>query len=244
MEKRPIVYVALDYNDRQSNLGLARELAEKVDSDNFGFKINLDSLLDFWFGASNPSRFVSEIISYRRPVFLDLKMWNGGRTMANIARGAKVLGVDIINMYPHAGGKFMGGVVKALEGTKTKLFGLTVLTHYTDEDTQRLYGKNLSDAVRMLAEMNQEYGAHGIIVPGTQLEVVRDIPLLKLCPGIRPEWYQDRKDNDQEQVVTHKEAIERGADYIVVGSPIRKSEDKPKALERILKEIGVMQSET
>ena len=191
MERKPIMYVALDYNNQESNLSFARELSDGVDSDRYGFKINLDSIADFSPNALNPNSFIRRISTNGSPpVFIDMKMWYGGRTMENIARGCADLGVSIVNIYSHAGGKFMRRVAQSLEGSNTRLFGLTVLTHYTDADTQRLYGKSLGEAVRMLAQMSYDNGAQGIILPGTQLDVVSDIPLLKLCPGIRPDWFE------------------------------------------------------
>ncbi len=234
---RPLVYVALDYDGQKKNLDFARELAEGVSSDDYGFKINLDSFAYFHPDAWTPYAFVSEIRLLGRPVFLDLKMWNGGRTMSNIAKGCAELGVDIINMHAHAGERFIKRVAETLKGSGTKLFCVTVPTHYNDEDTRKETGKSLSDTVRMYATISRDGGADGIIVPGTQLEVLKDISLLKLCPGIRPVWYVDTKDNDQEQTVTPREAVEGRADYLVVGSPIRKSKNKAEALEKILSEV-------
>ena len=226
-------YVALDYDTQGENYQFAKSLADEVQSDKYGFKVNLDSIADFSEGAKNPRGFLEDVVSLGKPVFLDMKMWNGGRTMSNIAKGASGIGVDIINMYPHAGGRFMEKVAKSLEG-ETKLFGLTVLTHYTNEDTQWLYGLDLPDAVRMLSIMNYENGADGIVVPPTQLDTVNDIPLLKLCPGIRPSWYNNQKDNSQEQIATPSNAVNNGANYLVVGSPIRKACNPVDALESIL----------
>lgn len=235
---KSIVFVALDYDSQQKNFSVAHNLAREVDSNSYGFKINLDSVANFSPDAQTPYSFIRSITDLGKPIFVDMKMWNGGRTMENIAKGCADLGVDIVNMYPHAGGKFVEKVRGALEGTNTKLFGLTVLTHYTDDDTKRLYGKNVRDTVRMLAEMNNEFGVDGIVVPGTQLEVVRDFPYLKLCPGVRPSWFEDKKVNAQEQIVTPEEAISQGANYLVIGSPILKSGNPSAALERILTELN------
>ncbi len=237
MKPTPLVYVGLDYDCQEDNLAFARELSQKVNLEGFGFKVNLDSVANFSPEAMNPHSFIKEISSYGKPVFIDMKMWNGGRTMCNVAEGCASLDVDIINMYPHAGGKFLRKVASVLEGSKTKLFGLTVLTHYTDEYTQRIYGKNLSDTVKMLADISYDNGANGLVLPGTQLETVRDIAMLKLCPGIRPTWYGDKKANVQEQIVTPSEAVVGGADCIVISSPIRKSTNRPEALEKVLMEV-------
>lgn len=236
MEKR-LAFVALDYDSQKDNIEFAKRLVNEVDSDKYGFKINLDSVADFSPTALNPYSMVKRVKDLGKPVFIDMKMWNGGRTMENIAKGCVDLGVEIINMYPHAGGKFMRRIAKVVAGSNTKLFGLTVLTHYTDEDTMELYGKDVKASVEMLAVMNYEFGADGIVVPGTQLDVVRRIPIQELCPGIRSIWYEDKKANDQEQIVTPKQAFDGGADYIVVGSPIRKSDDSAEALKRTLDEF-------
>lgn len=234
---KPFVFVALDYNTQSENLDFAKKLSI-VDSDRFGYKVNLDSVVSFSSSDLTSYQILLELKKLGKPIFVDMKMWNGGRTMSNVAKGCADCGVDIVNMYPHAGGKFVRRVRSSLDGSSTKLFTLTVLTHYTDKDTQRLYGKNLSDAVRMLAEIGYESGADGLIVPATQLDVVYDIPLPKLCPGIRPDWYKDKKDNSQEQVMTPSGAISRRANIIVVGGPVRKSKNQVEALERILEEIS------
>src|SRR3989344_4603582 len=215
MTKR-MLYVALDSTNQKENLKSAAELTKRVLHGNYGFKINLDSVANFSSGALSSHDMVKTILDYGKPVFVDMKMWNGGRTVESIATGCAELGVDIINMYPHAGKAFYERVLSALKGSNTKLFGLTVLTHYTDEDTQRLYGKDVRDTVRMLAEMNNDFEVDGIVVPGTQLGVVRDFSYLKLCPGIRPSWFEDKKANSQEQVITPKEAVSQGANYLVI----------------------------
>ncbi len=232
------LYIALDSENQRKNIENAQYLAKNVQGD-YGFKLNLDSVADFSSQALNPYSLVRVIQETNKPVFVDMKMWNGGRTMGKIAKQCAIfLGVDIINMWPHAGEKFYKRVLSELEGSNTRLFGLTVLTHYTDADTQRLYGKSLKDAVRMFAEMNVEYGAHGIIVPGTTLDVVKDLNVTKLVPAVRPVWYEDKKANEQEQTVTPEEAFENGAEIVVCGSPIFKSEDPLKSLERILSDIS------
>jgi len=209
MANKGFVFVALDYDSQLDNISFATKLAENVHSIDYGFKINLDSVANFNPDALSPFAMVSAINKLYRPIFVDMKMWNGGRTMENIAKGCADSGVNIINIYPQAGKKFIEKVKRSLEETNTKLFGLTVLTHYTDKDTQRLYGKSLRDSVRMFAEMNQEFGVDGIVVPGTQLDVVQNFSYLKLCPGIRPEWYENKKVNEQEQTVTPIEAISK-----------------------------------
>lgn len=239
---KPIPYVALDLPGPASAIAMAKTLSENMNTvpgQEFGFKINLDTLLDFGADPLSARDVIREMKSLFRPVFLDLKMWNGGRTMSRIAERAAELGIDIINMYPHAGAKLVERVAKSLEGSQTKLFTLTVLTHYTDEDTRKLYGKNLSESTRMLAQIGIDAGAKGIILPGTQLDAVRDIKVPKLVPGIRPGWFSEPKTNDQEQTVTVEEAIRGGASYLVIGSPILKATNPVDALRLVLDEMAI-----
>jgi orotidine-5'-phosphate decarboxylase len=239
----PIVFVALDHKTQGENIDFANELTKEVESPNYGFKINLDSLLKFEETAINPYSFIQHIKQLARPVFVDLKMWNGARTMCNIAKGCADLGVDIINIYVHAGPLFIQNITDTLYKykTKPKVFGLTVLTHYDEIYTQCFYQRNLEETIAHLVDLCDYYGCSGAILPGNMLHVAKKYKrLLKLCPGIRPEWFGDQKANYQEQVVTPSQAIEGGADYIVVGSPIRKSDNPPEALQRILEEMGVV----
>lgn len=235
---KPFIYVALDLETQEKAYLFAERLSAEVPEPNFGFKLNLDAMLDFSDGAVAPRKFIERMRGIGRSLFVDLKMWNGGRTMARIAKGCADCGVDLINMYPHAMGNFVRKVVEALEGSATRLFTLTVLTHYTDDDARTLYGMDLKSAVRSLAVLGIENGAHGVIVPGTQLEGLGTLDVPKLVPAVRPAWYTDTKANDQEQAVTPEEAVKGGAQYLVVGSPILKDKDPSKALDRVLGDVG------
>lgn len=241
MSGKPLLYVGLDYDDTAQALEFARELNE-VPRDGFGFKTNLDGVI--WEGLRNPESSTRKIIATGRPSFIDFKMWNGGRTMSNVARQCADVGVDLINMYAgHAGEKFIGQVVRAVEGSKTKVFGLTVLSHYTDADCQRIYGCSLKDAVRKLADIAYNGGCHGIIAPGTALDVIQHIPLPKLVPAARPRWYGKTGENSQEQESYIDDAIRAGADFLVCSTPIRKSSDRKAALIRTLDEMVAAASE-
>ncbi len=245
-DKRTRLYLALDYDGQKKNLGFAREISAQVPNPNYGFKVNLDSVADFSPDAMNPFTFVEELTRLRRGVFVDLKMWNGKRTMSNIVRGCSKLGVDIVNVYAHAGVKFITALRGALaeanacNGTNTQLYGLTVLSHYTEQDCFKLYEKNLPYSVRMLAELAMKGGVDGLILPGNQLHIVSDLQVRKLCPGIRPIWYEDTRANDQEQTSTPKEAIDGGATDLVIGSPILKAPNPKENLERLLADLSLV----
>jgi orotidine 5'-phosphate decarboxylase subfamily 1 len=228
--KHPKLYVAIDTPD----LAKAEERARMVNDveGDFGFKINLD-LIVLNGGVGTVYNFREK---FGRQIFPDLKMWNGGRTMSALAVGLAEAGASLTNIYAQSGVKFMRRVVNAVResGHNMDIFGLGVLTHYTDADCLRLYGRNLSDSVRYFAEETAVAELNGYIQPGTCLNRTNGMIFKRLVPAVRPAWYDDPKANDQEQDVTPEEAFSGGANIIICGSPIFKSPDPQEALAKIL----------
>ena len=234
MTKQPFLFVGLDYERTSEVVGLAEELAE-VDRKDFGFKLNLDFYINSALGGDLKP--LSRIGRLHKPIFADFKMWNGRRTMISIAENLFPSYIDYTNIYAHAGETFLRSVVESVEGSRTRILGVTVLTHYKDSDCQRLYGRSLRDSVRMLSEIAFDGSCHGIILPGTTLDMVTDLPIQKLVPAVRPKWYGITGDNDQEQEIYVGDAVRNGADLLVCSSPIRKSKNRKEALIRTLDEM-------
>lgn len=230
------LYVALDDATVQGCYEKASQVCDV--SGDFGFKLNQDVLLEEGV-ADLVHKFTSR---YRRPVFADIKMWNGGRTMeatiANLVRA----GAAITNVYAHAGVKAIQRALKGAEGSEMKVFGLGILTHYTEDYCQTIYRRSLKEMVRIFGEISAEADLPGYILPGTCLDQVADLPFVKLVPAVRPTWFEDTRVNNQEQTVTPAEAFRGGAHIVVCGSPIFKSPDPRVALERILEEIKSVSS--
>lgn len=232
---KPFLFVGLDYEKPNKVIEFAEELAN-VDSDRFGFKLNLDFLINsaLFYGFDST---VSRILDLGKPVFTDLKMWNGKRTMCSVAQGLVQRGVDYFNVYALADAPFLKSVVDVTTRSNTKVLGVTVLTHYNEDYAQRMRGCSLREAVRRDAQIAYDAGCHGIILPGTMLEEVSHLPIEKLVPAIRPYWYGKTGENYQEQEVLVREAVERGANLLVCSSPIRKSKNRKEALVKTLDEM-------
>jgi orotidine-5'-phosphate decarboxylase len=231
---RPFLFVALDSLDREEQATL--EVAEDLSGveGNFGFKANLDYLLKYGLSGFNSA--VKRVQQFGRSVFADLKMWNGTRTMRSVIEMLVESEVDYMNVYALAD-DLLPGAIKATEGSNTKVLGVTVLTHFSEEYCQRHFRRTLRETVRHLSEVAIERGCHGIILPGTTLEVVRDLQTIKLVPGVRPKWYQDTR---HEEEVEPRVAAKQGVDILVCGSPIMKDpDDKVAALKRVLSEMTV-----
>ncbi len=227
---KPLLLNVLDdlAGKEEETLKVAEQLL-KVEG-NFGFKVNLDYLLNSEKGLK---ALLGPIQQFGRPVFADLKMWNGTRTMASVIENLVALGVDYLNVYALAD-ELLPKAIQITEGTKTKVLGLTVLTHFNEAYCQKHFKRSLPETVQHFAEVAVEAGCHGIILPGTALEAVAYLDTIKVVPGIRPTWYQDTR---HEEEVEPRVAAEKGANVLVCGSPIMKSENPAEALRRILAEI-------
>ncbi len=231
--ERPFLFVALDGLMKKEKETL--ETAERLSGveGNFGFKVNLDYLLDR--GLRNPST-LGNIQQFNRLVFTDLKMWNGSSIMASIIGNLVDKGVDYLNVYALAD-DLLPEAIKIAKGSKTKILGLTVLTHFTEDYCQKWFQRSLKDTVRLGAEVALKRGCQGVILPGTALDVVMDLDAEKCTPGVRLDWYPE--DSRHQQEITPRLAVEQGATHLVCGGPIMKSQEKVgidsvEALKRIL----------
>lgn len=222
--KKPFLFVVLDglVDKEEETLRTAQILA----GPGVGFKINLDYVL-----LCGIERAVKQLPNC--PVFVDLKMWNGERTMTKIVEILVDLEVDYVNAYVLAD-KELRQTIEVARGTKTKILGITVLTHYDDFYCLSVFNHSLAETVVWFTGKAQILGCNGVILPGSCLGVVRGIDIIKVVPGIRPSWYADER---HQQVISPGIAVKNGADILVCGSPIMKSSDPKKTLEMILKEI-------
>ena len=230
--KDTLLFVALD-----DLLGKKRETVEAVreiesEQGNFGYKINLDCLM---FHGTHMA--IHGQISTARPIFADTKTWNGKRTTTDIAKMLVDAGVDYFNVWVQADDQ-LAGAVKATEGSKTKILGVTVLTHYSDDWCRMYFRRSLEETVVFLVQRAKDLGLHGVVLPGTCLSAVKDSDQIKTVPGIRME---DFKDDSHEQEVTPEFAAQNGADIVVCGSPIMKVSDKVGALRQVLSRLTIAQ---
>ena len=118
-----------------------------------------------------------------------------------------------------------------------KIFGVSVLTSFDEGELVGYTGK-LSDLVEMLAKGASEWGVHGIVCSGHEVEKIKKIApqLLCLTPGIRLE--DNKTNDDQRRVMTPKKAVLAGSDFLVVGRPITKAEDPRSVAATINAEIA------
>ena len=111
---------------------------------------------------------------------------------------------------------------------------MTALTSLNDEDATNIYNRTTSEQVNAMLDLAVSSNIDGVVCSPHELELVkRRQNLLSITPGIRPQKIND----DQKRVMTPKEAIDLGADYLVIGRPITSAVDIKKALDDIYKSI-------
>ena len=124
--------------------------------------------------------------------------------------------------------------MKAVSGTGIKVFGVTALTSLSDNDTNKIFQRTASEQVNAMLDLAESACIDGVVCSPYELELVtkRD-SLLSITPGIRLE----KSNDDQKRVMTPKEAINLGADYIVIGRPITNSNNIKESLSRIVESL-------
>jgi orotidine-5'-phosphate decarboxylase len=223
MRMNPLI-VALDV----PSLTEAESLAARIGDAAGGFKVGLEL-----FAAEGP-RAVSAI---EAPVFLDLKLHDIPTTVARALRALDVVAPWMINVHALGGRAMLEAAVEA-KPSPTKLLAVTILTHLDDDDLAEIGLPKAADAVPALAKLAAATGCDGVICAPADVAVVRATApagFLIVTPGIRP---ADANVDEHARGATPREAMEAGADYVVVGRPVNRAADPRAAAHAILEEIG------
>ena len=174
----------------------------------------------------------------RHPVMLDLKLHDIPETVERAVLRAGDLGVKFLTLHVQQR-ETMRRAVKAAEKGGVQLLGVTVLTSMTDTDLKDfcVEGDTLN-AVLTRAKLASEEGVTGFVTSPREVGLLRKaLPAgtVLVTPGIRPEGSLS---NDQKRTGTPAQAVGDGADYIVVGRPIRDAADPVAAANDIAQEIA------
>lgn len=180
-------------------------------------------------------------------VFLDLKFHDIPNTVSRAAEEAVKMGVDMLNLHASGGTEMMRETAERCRKAAEKmnrpkpiLLAVTLLTSL-DENNLREVGLlgPVAERVVSLAGLAKQAGIDGVVASPQEI-----LPIRQRCgghfvivtPGIRPAFVEAKKD-DQKRVLTAKEAVSLGADYIVVGRPIRLAPDPAAAMDKLIEEI-------
>ena len=167
-------------------------------------------------------------------IFLDLKLHDIPNTVRKSIEGLKSLPIKMLTIHISGGKDMMEAAMDAVTGTDIKIFGVTALTSLSNADTNEIFQRTTLEQVNAMLDLAESAGIDGVVCSPHELELVsKRESLLSITPGIR---LQDSND-DQKRVMAPKEAIELGADYLVIGRPITQSDDMLGTLEDIFNKI-------
>ena len=171
-------------------------------------------------------------IAPKAELFLDLKLHDIPNTVRNGVLEAQKLGVNYLTLHT-LGGKEMLKKASEVKGN-IKLLGVTLLTSH-DEGYLKELGINTpkEEFVLKLARTGLENGCDGLVCSAQEVAFLKEKlgPFLAVVPGIRPQGVER---DDQKRVATPKEALQRGADILVVGRPIVNASNPKEVVEDIL----------
>ena len=167
-------------------------------------------------------------------IFLDLKLHDIPNTVRKSIEGLKSLPIKMLTIHISGGKDMMEAAMDAVTGTDIKIFGVTALTSLSNADTNEIFQRTTLEQVNAMLDLAESVGIDGVICSPHELELVsKRESLLSITPGIR---LKDSND-DQKRVMIPKEAIDLGANYLVIGRPITQSEDVSEALNTIYESI-------
>jgi orotidine-5'-phosphate decarboxylase len=189
--------------------------------------------------APGAERFVDGLIADGKRVFLDAKMYDIGETVRQGVARAVERGVSLVTV--HGDPDIMRAAVAGKAGSaRTKVFAISVLTSQNDAAVGAMgYALSVAELVQLRARQAVACGCDGIIAsahddPDAIRATIAAEHLLIATPGIREPGAET---HDQQRVATPRQAIARGADYLVVGRPITQAADPAVAARRIVADM-------
>jgi len=212
----------------------AYEISQEVSGYVGAIKLGLE-----YFNTYGPEG-IRKIQEIGIPIFLDLKLHDIPMTVKKSIETLSDINPAIINVHAFGGQQMMKYALDGLgqESKNTSLVAVTVLTSLNDDDMTILgIDYAVKDLVQNLAKLTKDSGLAGVVCSAEEITLVRKVcgkDFIIIVPGIRPEGSQK---DDQKRVMTPKQAISLGADYLVIGRPITQSKDPLSKVKEILKSI-------
>jgi len=237
MEPKDRIILALDVSSYEE----AVETIEKFREDINIFKVGLEL-----FTSAGP-KIIEKINSAGKKVFLDLKFHDIPNTVAKSALAAAELGVFMLTVHTSGGFEMMQKTAEALvkaslkrNSSRPRILGVTVLTSIDSECLKNEIGilHSMKTHIKHLAGLALKAGLDGVVASPEEAEIIRSSfgnNFLIVTPGIRPSWAPP---DDQKRTLTPKQALRKGADYLVIGRAIMSQPDPLRALKRIHDEIA------
>ncbi len=208
----------------------AQTLVESLGDSVVFYKVGMELFMSGdYFG------FIEWLKARDKKVFVDLKFFDIPATVGRAIRALSKKGVDLATI--HGNDSIMQAA--AAEKGDLKVLAVTALTSLDRGDLDDLgFQCDIKELVLSRAKRALSIGCDGIVSSGLEVPMIRaelDHKLLVITPGVRP---VDNRDDDQKRVVSVEQAFQNGADYIVVGRPIRDAENPKSTAEKIQGQIA------
>lgn len=210
MDQFPII-IALDDVERNTAIDIVQKTSGKV----WGVKVH-ELLIREGFGL------ISELKKFGN-VFVDLKFHDIPATVEKEVTAVATHGADLITVHSNGGIEMLNAAVSA---GKEKIVAVTTLTSKPD-----------ASSVLQLARQAYNAGVRNIVCSAHEAHAVRSLGtnITIITPGIRP---KNANTQDQRRVATPQQALEEGANFLVIGRPITKAPDPSQALQEIIDSIS------
>ena len=229
MTNNPI-FCAIDTNDIDRAEGLIDQIYPYVG----GIKLGLE------FFTSCGLLGFEKLKKSQLPIFIDLKLYDIPNTVKQALSNILLLEPEYTTLHLSGGSEMLKecAELKNKLNSSTKLIGVTMLTSFNDTLISEIgIEKSVNDNVKQLTQLAVNCGMDGIVCSALEILDVKKTHgnnLQIISPGIRG---RENSSNDQKRTLSAKEAIEAGADILVVGRPITDAKDPAKAAEIIYSEI-------
>ncbi|ADO84246.1 orotidine-5'-phosphate decarboxylase [Ilyobacter polytropus] len=231
MNAKDRLIVALDFPTIEEAKGLVEVLGESVSV----YKVGLEMFLN------SKGEAVDYLSSLGKKVFLDLKFHDIPNTTMMASVFAAKQNVFMFNVHAAGGRKMMKSVSEEVKKINPDALAIavTVLTSFSDDEIKELYQTehSIKELAMHWAKVTKESGMDGVVCSPWEASAIKEKcgkDFKTICPGVRPKWAAA---NDQQRIMTPKDAILKGCDYLVVGRPITKADDPVNAAELVLGEI-------
>jgi orotidine-5'-phosphate decarboxylase len=227
VENQGPIIIALDFNAAEQARALVRRLGDQA-----GFyKVGLEL-----FTGAGPD-FVRELVDSGKRVFLDLKFYDIGETVKRATDRVSCLGATFLTI--HGSPQIMRAAHAGRQSSTLKLLAVTVLTSLDDDDLLEAgYVCGVRDLAGLVVRKALETGIDGVVASPREAVSIRTQAgdnLILLTPGIRS---AGAASGDQKRTATPAEALEAGADYLVIGRQVTRAADPVAAVGQIREEIA------
>jgi orotidine-5'-phosphate decarboxylase len=225
------IIVPLDVPDTQR----AMELVDRLPGVGF-WKVGLELFVN------SGAEVIKLLHERKKRIFLDLKFHDIPNTVAGACRSAASLDIDFLTVHAASGRIGLNAAVDAVAHTvkPPSIVAVTLLTSFNSREVafDLHIPLEMQDYALQMAMMAKESGCQGAVCSPQEVAALRRAcgqDFLLICPGVRPQWSTS---GDQRRTMTPYQALQAGADYLVIGRPITAAVDIVAAWEKIAEEMA------